>query len=69
MNVEIEFVDVIEFLGTFAFAISGIRLASAKKFDLFGAFVIGFVTAIGGGTLRDLLINVNPFWLENTVYL
>jgi uncharacterized membrane protein YeiH len=69
MNVEIEFVNIIEFLGTFAFAISGIRLASAKKFDLFGAFVIGFVTAIGGGTLRDLLINVNPFWLENTVYL
>ncbi|MBF6627308.1 MAG: trimeric intracellular cation channel family protein [Proteiniphilum sp.] len=69
MNVEIEFVDVIEFLGTFAFAISGIRLASAKKFDLFGAFVIGFVTAIGGGTLRDLLINVTPFWLENTLYL
>jgi len=69
MNIEIEFVDVIEFLGTFAFAISGIRLASAKKFDLFGAFVIGFVTAIGGGTLRDLLINVTPFWLENTVYL
>ncbi|MBK5195926.1 MAG: trimeric intracellular cation channel family protein [Proteiniphilum sp.] len=69
MNVEIEFVDIIEFLGTFAFAISGIRLASAKKFDLFGAFVIGFVTAIGGGTLRDLLINVTPFWLENTVYL
>jgi uncharacterized membrane protein YeiH len=69
MNVEIEFVNIIEFLGTFAFAISGIRLASAKKFDLFGAFVIGFVTAIGGGTLRDLLINVTPFWLENTVYL
>ncbi|NLY23904.1 MAG: trimeric intracellular cation channel family protein [Bacteroidales bacterium] len=69
MNVEIEFVDIIEFLGTFAFAISGIRLASAKKFDLFGAFVIGFVTAIGGGTLRDLLINTVPFWLESSVYL
>jgi uncharacterized membrane protein YeiH len=69
MNVEIEFVDIIEFLGTFAFAISGIRLASAKKFDLFGAFVVGFVTAIGGGTLRDLLINTVPFWLESSVYL
>lgn len=69
MNVEIEFVNIIEFLGTFAFAISGIRLASAKKFDLFGAFVVGFVTAIGGGTLRDLLINTVPFWLESSVYL
>jgi len=69
MYIVVEFVDVIEFLGTFAFAISGIRLASAKKFDLFGAFVVGFVTAIGGGTLRDLFINVTPFWMENPVYL
>ena len=51
----IQFVDIIEFIGTFAFAISGVRLASAKKFDLFGAFVVGLVTAVGGGTLRDLL--------------
>lgn len=65
----IRFVDIIEFLGTFAFAISGVRLASAKKFDLFGAFVVGFVTAIGGGTLRDLFINVTPFWMQNSVYL
>ncbi len=69
MDLTVEFVEVIEFLGTFAFAISGIRLASAKKFDLFGAFVVGFVTAIGGGTLRDLFINVTPFWMENAVYL
>lgn len=66
---QIEFVDIIEFLGTIAFAISGIRLASAKKFDWFGAFVIGFVTAIGGGTLRDLLLDVTPFWLQSSVYL
>lgn len=65
----IRVVDVIEFLGTFAFAISGIRLASAKKFDWFGAFVVGFVTAIGGGTVRDLLIGVTPFWLQNSIYL
>lgn len=65
----IRFVDVIEFLGTFAFAISGIRLASAKKFDWFGAFVVGFVTAIGGGTLRDLFIGVTPFWMQNSIYL
>ena len=69
MEIAVELVEIIEFLGTFAFAISGIRLASAKKFDLFGAFVIGFVTAIGGGTLRDLFINVTPFWMENPVYL
>lgn len=65
---EIQLVDIIEFLGTFAFAISGIRLASAKKFDWFGALVVGFVTATGGGTLRDLLIGVTPFWLLSGVY-
>lgn len=65
---EIQFVDVIEFLGTFAFAISGIRLASAKKFDWFGALVVGFVTATGGGTLRDLLLDVTPFWMLSGVY-
>lgn len=66
---EIQFVDIIEFIGTFAFAISGIRLASAKKFDWFGALVVGFVTATGGGTLRDLLIGVTPFWLLSSVYM
>ena len=65
----IQFVDIIEFLGTFAFAISGIRLASAKKFDLFGAFVIGLVTAVGGGTLRDILLGVDIFWMNNSFYL
>ena len=65
----IQFVDIIEFIGTFAFAISGVRLASAKKFDLFGAFVVGLVTAVGGGTLRDLLFGVIPFWMDNSLYL
>ena len=65
----IQFVDIIEFIGTFAFAISGIRLASAKKFDLFGAFSVGLVTAVGGGTLRDLLLGVIPFWIDNSFYL
>lgn len=65
----IQFVDIIEFIGTFAFAISGIRLASAKKFDLFGAFTVGFITAIGGGTLRDLFIDATPFWMQNSFYL
>ena len=66
---QISFVDIIEFIGTFAFAISGIRLASAKQFDLFGAFVVGLVTAIGGGTIRDLLLDVTPFWMSNSIYL
>lgn len=63
------FVDIIEYIGAFAFAISGIRLASAKKFDWFGAYVVGLVAAIGGGTLRDLLLGVTPFWMTQPSYL
>ena len=40
------FVQILDFIGTFAFAISGIRLASAKRFDWFGAYVVGLATAI-----------------------
>ncbi|MCD7900646.1 MAG: trimeric intracellular cation channel family protein [Bacteroides sp.] len=63
------FVQIIEFIGTFAFAISGIRLASAKQFDWFGAYVVGLATAIGGGTIRDVLLDVTPFWMTNPMYL
>ena len=60
---------VIEVIGTIAFAISGIRLAAAKEFDWFGAYTIGLVTAIGGGTLRDVLLDVPVFWMQTPLYL
>jgi len=63
------FINLIDYAGTFAFAISGIRLASAKRFDWFGAYVVGLVTAIGGGTCRDLLLDVTPFWMLQPSYL
>ena len=65
----IDFITLCDYIGTFAFAISGIRLASAKQFDWFGAYVIGFVTAVGGGTIRDLMLNATPFWMLQTSYL
>lgn len=65
----ISFVQVLDLLGTFAFAVSGIRLASAKNFDWFGAYVVGFVTAIGGGTIRDLLLDVTPGWMLSDIYV
>lgn len=61
--------NVIEFLGTFAFAISGIRHAAAKHFDWFGGFVCGVAVAIGGGTLRDVMLGVTPFWMTSSIYL
>lgn len=60
---------VIEFLGTFAFAISGIRWAAFKKFDWFGGYVVGLATAIGGGTLRDVMLGVTPFWMTDAIYI
>ncbi|MDD5871118.1 MAG: trimeric intracellular cation channel family protein [Bacteroidales bacterium] len=60
---------ILEIIGTIAFAISGIKLAAAKKFDWFGAYIVGLMTAIGGGTLRDILLDTTPFWMVNGWYL
>ncbi|HQS24758.1 MAG: hypothetical protein B7Y11_11180 [Sphingobacteriia bacterium 24-36-13] len=57
-----------DLVGTFAFAISGIKLASGKQVDWLGAYIIGLATAIGGGTIRDLLLGVTPFWMLDSRY-
>ena len=44
-------------------------MAANKQFDLFGAYIVGLVTAIGGGTIRDLCLGVTPFWMLNASYL
>jgi uncharacterized membrane protein YeiH len=60
------FFYIIDILGTISFAISGAFLAMEKKLDAFGVLVIAFVTAIGGGTLRDILIgNLPVSWMRN----
>ncbi len=61
--------QLIEFLGTFAFAISGIRHAAAKHFDWFGGYVCGIAVAIGGGTIRDVMLGTTPFWMTNPIYI
>ncbi|MEX0291153.1 MAG: trimeric intracellular cation channel family protein [Flavobacteriaceae bacterium] len=64
------FYFTIDILGTIAFAISGVLVAMEKKLDVFGVFIIAFVTAVGGGTLRDLLIGNTPVvWMRDTVYV
>ena len=60
------FLHIIDILGTFSFAVSGAFFAMEKKLDPFGVIIISFVTAIGGGTLRDVMIGNLPVgWLRN----
>ncbi|MCJ7465653.1 MAG: trimeric intracellular cation channel family protein [Maribacter sp.] len=64
------FYSVIDILGTISFAISGVLVAMEKKLDLFGVFIIAFVTAVGGGTLRDMLIGNTPVgWMQDPIYV
>ena len=67
LNITVE--QVIEFLGTFAFAISGIRHAAEKTFDWFGGYVCGIAVAIGGGTIRDVMLGTTPFWMTSPFYM
>ena len=60
----------LDLFGTAVFAVSGAWLACRKEMDIFGALVLAFVTAVGGGTIRDLLIGSIPvFWIKDTLYL
>ena len=65
-----QIINYISILGSFTFAISGALIAMRKKFDPFGVLIIAFVTAVGGGTLRDVLLSGRSvFWLEQTSYI
>lgn len=61
---------LLDIIGTLFFAISGVLTGLNKKLDAFGVFVIAFVTALGGGTLRDILIGKTPVgWMIDTQYI
>ncbi|MCO6497894.1 MAG: trimeric intracellular cation channel family protein [Chitinophagaceae bacterium] len=63
------YTEVIDVLGTIAFAVSGVYAALDKRLDLFGVVIIAFVTAIGGGTIRDMLIGDLPVaWIRGIHY-
>ncbi|ACK53235.1 MULTISPECIES: trimeric intracellular cation channel family protein [Thauera] len=64
------FLVAIEVGGTLAFAMSGLIEATRKRMDIVGVFSVAFVSAFGGGTLRDILLDRRPlFWIENQEYL
>ena len=64
------FFQTLDILGTIAFAISGVLVAMNKRMDPFGVLIIAFVTAVGGGTLRDIMIGVEPVsWMRNMTFV
>ena len=63
-------INFIDIAGTFVFAVSGIMVAIQKKFDFFGVIILAFVTSVGGGTLRDMMIGSTPVgWMQSEVYV
>ncbi|MFC7525239.1 trimeric intracellular cation channel family protein [Parapedobacter sp. GCM10030251] len=64
-----ELIYYIDLLGTMVFAISGAMAAMRHNIDIFGAAFTGFVTAIGGGSLRDIFLNLRPVWVDDGNYL
>lgn len=61
---------ILDILGTVAFAISGVLVALNKRMDAFGILIIAFVTAVGGGTLRDVLIGETPVsWMKDMTFI
>lgn len=61
--------SILEIIGVFMMSISGVLTAANKKLDYFGAMVIAFLTCLGGGTIRDLLLNVEVSWMRNSVII
>jgi uncharacterized membrane protein YeiH len=56
-------------LATVTFSVTGVLAVRATRMDLFGVVIVGVVTAVGGGTIRDIILNVPVFWIEDSSYL
>lgn len=65
----IDYIYILDIIGVIAFAISGVLTAMQKRMDPFGIFIVAFVTALGGGTLRDILISKPIIWMDNVAYI
>jgi uncharacterized membrane protein YeiH len=61
--------EVLFLIGAGVFAVTGVLAAARQNMDVMSFIVIGVVTAIGGGTLRDLMLGLQPFWLQHSAYL
>ncbi|KZE36392.1 hypothetical protein AV656_14715 [Bhargavaea cecembensis] len=63
--------DVLNIIGTLAFAVSGALVAMEEKYDIFGIMILGFTTAFGGGTIRNLLLGipVEDIWAQGNLFI
>lgn len=69
MHIEHDILNFCNFVGSIAFMTSGAMSAIKREMDISGAFVLSVITGVGGGTIRDLLVNRNIFWMENNWYI
>lgn len=60
---------LLDHLGVLVFAISGMLTAADRNLDVLGGYIIAFITALGGGTIRDLLLNVDVAWMGSLTHL
>ena len=61
--------EMLFLIGASVFAVTGVLAAARQNMDVMSFIIVGVVTAIGGGTLRDLMLRMQPFWLQETAYL
>ena len=64
-----DYILILDILGVIAFSISGVLSSLKKHMDAFGILIIAFVTSVGGGTLRDVLLDVPVMWMQNINYV
>ena len=69
MNIQTLVVLIIELIGTIAFSISGAMVAIRKRMDIFGVLVLGVITAVGGGMMRDVILGKTPSAFLKPIYV
>jgi uncharacterized membrane protein YeiH len=67
--VDLSALFIVDLMGVFVFGLSGALAAARKRMDIFGYIVLAVLPAIGGGTIRDLILNTSVFWVEQSAYI
>ena len=61
--------NILEYIGTIAFGISGALVAGRKRMDFVGVLILGSIVAVGGGTMRDLFLELPLFWMDDPEFV